>query len=943
MNRIALLCVFLSPAISMSSVFDTPELRVTPSPTQASQIRLAAGTRVLDFDVSPAGLRVALLVAEASGARQVLFWDIGQPRLTRVWEVPAGFAARSITWHPLAAALFLCGQQGEQYVMVKLELKAGARNAHQIYSSRQEIRRLVAGPRPYVALDYEGTQPPPPVYRLFFGLRAEDGSYSVRSITEEGKRDYQVIGRKEGFTKFPNADVNPSELAAASALPVGFHPAGHLLIWEDAGNCFHAAGYGRDHWESNTRLFGRDLCGGTISATPNGAGVLQWRAGAEGLDLVLDQGATRRTGAAGYRLTSAPSSLPDGRGIVGVTRSDSASVVNYIPIQVPLADVVNAWMFTESAQDTQLLAAHAGLFRELKSDDQLYQLYDSEAYYCGKLDEATPTRPYLITSDGFWELFAAAYEGIFIVRERQIAIPAFWEFVTQAAASLGQSRPQSPWSRAFAALAAVESKPESNEEALRILRATGSQLSQVAGRTFDYGELKPRGHYTATPESQRYFRAFRYLTRIGDPSWSTDELLQLPPPVKSAALRWIAAYEDLIAPARSPLVWQQPLFQPPAFIRHAQTVPVLFPLAWGFDNEILYSTTYHRDLPAAETIEGPGGKRLWPSGLDVAAALGSAFARDLLSGEVKKYPPLGDALNGLAARYQAAAGSRPNLYQRWIDALAVQWADSVGSPNGELDADLWRAKRLQTGLASWATLRHATVLVNERVSAECGEAGFEEIVMRPPRGYVEPDPQMFGRIADLFEAAVRLVSSGTTRLAGVLPPGPIGPPFDSGQEQLQAGLIRRLNETAAKAHLFQSIAAKEIRSEPLSATDYEEILYFGRVAEHHFLVYKSLANKDLALSTPDPIPKVADISDVEGHAPYRVVAVGRPMEWDHVVPFFGRHELVKGASYSYYEFLSDTLLDDSDWLKKVAAQPRPAWIAPYLSGNNLSCPPRNPF
>ncbi|HUI57822.1 MAG TPA: DUF3160 domain-containing protein [Bryobacteraceae bacterium] len=935
MNRIGLLCVFLFPPLSVASVFDPPELRVTPSPTQASQIRLAAGVHVLDFDLSPAGPRVALLTADASGGRQVLFWDIGRPQTAKIWDAPAGFAARSIVWHPQAAALFLSGQQGQRYVIVKLEAKAGAWNAHEIYSSRQEIRRLVAGPRPYVALDYEGTQPPPPVYRLFFGLRGHDGSYSVHSITEEGKRDYQVIGRKEGFTKFPNADVNPSELVAASALPVGFHPAGQLFIWEDSGNCFHIAGYGRDHWETNARLFGRDVCGGTISATPNGAGVLQWRSGVDGFDLLLDQGATRRTEATGFRLISAPSSVPDGRGIVGVTRAGSVSVVNYVPLQVPLADVVNAWMFSESAHDTQLLTGYGGLFRELK-DDQLYQLYDSEAYYCGHLDESTPTRPYLVTSDSFWELFAAAYEGIFIVRERQLAIPAFWQFVEQASASLRQSHPQSPWNAVFAALAALESKPESNEEAQRVIRAGSPQFSPVAGRDFDYGELKPRGHYTATPESRRYFQAFRYLTRVADPKWSTGELRQLPAPVKNAAQRWIAAYEGLIAPSRSPFLWQESIFQPPAFIKHPQIVPVLFPLSWGFDNEILFSTTYHSALPAAERIEGPGGLRLSPSGIDIAAALGSGFARGLLSSEIKKYPPLNDALNALANRYRAApAGS--NLYEQWIDALAVQWADSVASPNGELDAALWRAKRLQTGLASWATLRHATVLVNELVSAECGEAGFEEIILRPPRGYVEPDPQTFGKIADLFAATVKLVSSGAKGLSGVLPSEEVT------KDQLRVGLVRRLNETADKARLFQSMAAKETRNELLSASDYEEILYFGRVAEHHFLIYKSLANKDLALSTPDPVPKLADISDVEGHAPYGVVAVGRPLEWDHIVPFFGRHELVKGASYSYYEFLSDKLLDDSEWIKKVAAQPHPAWIAPYLSGNNLSCPPRNPF
>jgi len=926
------------PLICAASVFDTPELRIAPSPALPAQIHLAPGVRVLDFDVSPAGPQVALLTANTAGAREVLFWDIGHPQPVGIWALPAAFAARSIVWHPQAEALFLTGSQGQRYIIVRLEKAKGVWASRQIYTSSREIRRLVAGPRPYLPQENEKLRKPVSAYRLFFGLRAPNGAYSIHSITENGQREYQMLGRRESFTVFPEAGANPSELVAASALPVGFHPAGHLLIWEDAGNCFHVAGYDRDHWETNTPLLGRDLCGGAVSATPNGAGILQWRPGTEGVDLLLQHSTASSRQAAGYQLISAPSSVPDGRGIVGVTRTSTGFDLNYIPVQVPLADVTNAWMYTESSQDTQLLAGHGGLFRDLKKDDQLYQLYDSENYACGKdLDESTPTRPYLVTTDSLWELFAAAYEGMFIVRERQVAMPAFAEFVSQAAAALRQSSPQSPWTAVFAALAALQSRPEASPEAMRILQATGSRQSSVTGAGFDYGELQPRGHYTATPEAQRYFRAFRYLTRIQDPKWSTDELRQLPAPVRAAALRWIASYQEMIASSRAPLVWQDSPFQPAAFIRHPGQMPVLFPLSWGFDNEALFSATYHAELPAAEQIVGAGGPRLLPSALDVAAALGSGFARQLLSAEIAKYPPLNNALNQLAARYQPSAGA--NLYQQWIDGLAVQWADSVASPNGELDADLWRAKRLQTGLASWATLRHATVLVNERNSAECGEGAFEFIEMRPPRGYVEPDPRTFGRIAELFASAAKMLTSGRG-LAGSLPAGEI---VQQSQESLQLGLFRRLSETAAKARLFQDIAGKEIRGEPLTADDYEEILYFGRVAEHHFLIYRSLANKDLALSTPNPIPKIADIADVAGSAPYQMAAVGRPLEWDHTVPFFGRRQIVKGAAYSFYELLSDKLLDDADWLKQLPTQPHPAWVSPYVSANELSCPPRKPF
>jgi hypothetical protein len=919
------LLALLLPSLLLGSVFDVPELRVAPSPEQPAQIPLAEGVKVVDFDVSPAGPTVALLLQNPSGTGEIGFWNIGESRIATAWLAPAGFTARSLAYHPQADSLFVAGTRAHDYAIFKIENKNGAWTSREIHSSPREIRRLVTGPRPYLA-----------AYRLFFGVKAPDGRYSIHSITEDGQREYQAIGPKESMTKFPGEDGDPSEISAPAALPVAFHPAGHLLVWQDGKGCFQVARYGRDHWSKSDRLLNRDLCGGSASVTPNGAGILQWLPGRDGVNLFLHNAGEPRHEAAGYQLVSAPSSVPDGRGIVGITHTGAALTLNYIPIRVPLADTVNAWMFAESAGDTQLLAHNGGLFRDLNQQDQLYSLYDSELYQCGGLDESTPTRPYLVTTDSFWELFAAAYEGILIVRERQVAIPAFWQFVTIADASLARLRPQSPWTAAFAAVAAVDTQSASNEEAVRILHGTGPAFSSVTRGQFDYGELKPRGHYTATPEAQRYFRAFHYLTRLSSlESMNTAELRDLPPEVRSAALRWIGAYEQMIAPSRSALVWQDAPLPLPDYVRHPGTTPVLFPLSWGFDNEVLYSTIYHDAFPAPEQIQSAANKRLMPSALDIAAALGSRFARELLAGDIARYPNLNSALDGLAARSHSATH---NLYQQWIETLGEQWADSTPSPNGALDDRLWRAKRLQTGLASWATLRHATVLVNERVSAECGEGGFEFIVMRPPRGYVEPDPRTFGKIADLFETAKKLVDSA---LAGSLP-------RDEGSDQqaresLRLGLLHRLGETSAKARLFQSMAAKETRGEPLTAQDYEEILYFGRVAEHHFLVYKSLANKDLALSTPDPMPKVADVSDTAGHAPYLFAAVGRPMEWDHIVPWFGRHEIVKGAAYSFYEFTSDTLLDDADWLKKLPSARHPAWVAPLVSPDNLSCPARDPF
>jgi hypothetical protein len=439
----------------------------------------------------------------------------------------------------------------------------------------------------------------------------------------------------------------------------------------------------------------------------------------------------------------------------------------------------------------------------------------------------------------------------------------------------------------------------------------------------DYAEFKPRGHYTSD-DQKRYFGAVRYLSQLRLGTAETALLRGLDPAVVKAAEAWIAVYRPFIASSRLALVWGD---DTGTIASHpGDDGTRLFPLSWGWDNEALDNAVFHSGWPPAEQIPG----RLLPSGLDFAAVAGNRLARDVLdrSGVLAKYPNLGPRLEATRKRFQAAASkSRPGLYDDWIAALATQWADAASS--APLAGPLWDAKRLQTGLASWATLRHATVLVNEKVVAECGEGGFETIVLRPPRGYVEPDPATFAAIAALFDETVQAVQA----MPGIAGDGKI-------DAKLRAGIIRRLTESRDNTIKYQRIAEKELRGEPLDAEDYQLIQYVGRAAEHNFLIFASLANPQYALTNPDPMMKVADVAG--GPDGSLEAAVGRPLEWDQVVPFFGRSEIVKGSIYAYYEFASGDLLDDAAWRERVDKQKRPDWVAGFMSDAVLSCPAKQP-
>jgi Protein of unknown function (DUF3160) len=934
------------------SPFDEAERIIVSSPEGAADYPVPSGEKVVDLEASPGGGEVVVLLGSRSGsASRALIWKVGGTP-SEIWRSPAGTTPKSITWHPEERVLFVLAGAGSEHQILRLEPGTPSWTSRVIHRSKAALRRLVVGPRPFVV----EIQPEPKLkqarrYRLFFGQAAWSGQWEIRSVSELGEAEYQVVGPKKPETK-PAKDGgdggHPGEKNVTSALPLGFHPGGHLLLLEDGRHVFHAKVYLGEAWGDSKLLWGGALSGGTVTALPNGLGVLHWKPGTAGAEAVIRGGKERIPLAAGVTFTSTPSLMPDGKGIVGVTRSgaEGGEVLRFVPVTIPLADVVNAWMFAEAGDDLALLQGKGGLFRRV-GGEQLYGFYDSEMYQCGGYSSTTSTRPYLVTTDILWEVWAAAYEGLFILREREIAIPAFWTFVDAAAAELSKAElsnaepskadASSPWASLFASARASRDGATRDEEAKRIRAHAGTAPSRALGEPFDYAELTPRGHYAGKPTAADYFAAMRYLTAAGARLKNAGPLARLSPAVRAKAAAWIGVYEPFIAPPRSPeaLRASAPVR---SWVREPLKEPALFPLSWAFDNEALNSTVFHPSWLAAEQVKGLSGPRLVPSGLDVVAAFGSQLARTLLRPEIAKYPRLEGALDRLAAR-RPRPGKGASLYERWLEALGVQWADEALRSTEEGTREVWGVKRLQTGLASWATLRHATVLVNERSAAECGEAGYEELVMRPPRGTVEADPKTFEAIASLFDGATELVES-SPGMAGSVPKDDAN--GDQKREPLRQGLLKRLREAAAKARSFGAMAAKELRGEALTAKEYEEILYVARAAEHDFLVFKSLASSTLALSQPDPMPKVADVAG-GGTVPLLLAAVGPPLEFDLVVPFFGRRQVVKGAVYAYHELTSRAPMTDEEWRKRAGSEPLVKWAEPFVARTLLTCPPKSPF
>lgn len=905
------------------SPFREPALTVHAAPAQAVSLALPDGLTVRALEASPAGDQVALVTEDAAHRQQLAYWRFSAAPLAHTLALPAGMRITAAAWRPDAGRLFLLASNEHGSQILRVDPSASTFAPATIYATKLRLQRLAAGPRPFL-----GAWGRDAAYRLFFGEERPHQGFALRSITEDGAAPYTVVGPAPDAPA-PEADAPPNTTIASWALPAGFHPSGAALIWEDARGCLHKKRYDFNNWQDSVP-FG-DHCGGPLAYTPNGIATLQWTAGKPGVRVrgLIDGSDQMVLG--GYSLLAAPSQTPDGRGVIGLTRNERRESLSYLPVQLPLADVANAWMFLGNAADQQRFVRDRGLLRNLPQSEQIFSLYDSEGYF---LSTHLPSRPYLVTTDMLWDTYAAAFEGLFIIVERERAMPALRKLVDIAATALGRSAPRSGLARSFLAAQAVLSHGEaSNPEAQRIMNAAGIAPTPL-NSLLDYRQLQPRGHYQSDAQ-QRHFRAMRYLSSLRLGPTEVAALRALGPETAAAAKEWIDSYRPFLAASRLQLVWGDGAARAPAATHdEAATGMALFPLSWAWDNEALDNVTYHSQWPPQQQIVTADrkGQRLLASGLDLAAIFGNAQARQLLDHEglPAAYPLLAERISATAQRFATRSTQQPteSLYDQWIAALATQWASAPQA--AEVSGSLWDTKRLQTGLASWATLRHATLLVNDTQAAEAGEGGgFEEIVLAPPRGYVEPDPATFSAIAALFEATAEMLRS-TPLLTG-------DPVHD---REARAGIVRRLDQARDDARTFQTIARKELAGQTLDPGEYAAIGAVGGTIEHSFLLFQTLSNPSYALSAPVPMMKVADVATSK--AGNLEAAVGRPLEWDQVVPFSGRREIVKGAIYSYYELVAQPPLDDDSWRKRVDSQERPDWVTPFLSATTLTGPAVDP-
>ncbi len=589
---------------------------------------------------------------------------------------------------------------------------------------------------------------------------------------------------------------------------------------------------------------------------------------------------------------------------------------------------------------------------------QFFQLYESMGPYGGST--------LYVTTDVGYHYWHLVFDKVLRSLEQDVFLPKLQAFaggmLKGAAAQASELRDTQVQTGAekvrdlFQVLAALLGLPTGtadravNDELALIREHAQMADSPILGSEVDYSLYTPRGHYTRNAQLTRYFLG---MSLLGQTPFAVDphEPAKLLPAVlatrillpegegSAALLRlWKDIYQptaflvgaaddytpvELAAALHGPLPdgLSHPAKVTDAVLRETATnllasrdvlvdpeTPSVRLMGTRFvlDSWILDQLLY----PNVGTQQDP---RIVASAVDVASAFGSSFAKRVeTSTEQFHFARFGQKLrqmrSAVAARPEAAwAGT---VYDAWLWALEPMWHLHGDAYPDYMRTQAWAAKAQQTGLGSYAELKHDTLLYTKQAAAE----GEGPIPTFTPRHWVEPDPVAFARLA----AAATLLRDGL-----------------HGRGLITDESDGLLTDLATLESFFAQVASDELEGKPISRADNERLADISGELEGLWWRTSDQGHPSGG-SLDDDAAIVADIARARdkvvetgtGRIDPILVIVGD----DH-----GGFQVAIGGVYSYYEFLQPLAnrLTDEAWrqmLDQGDAPDRPAWEQAFLPG-----------
>ncbi len=297
-------------------------------------------------------------------------------------------------------------------------------------------------------------------------------------------------------------------------------------------------------------------------------------------------------------------------------------------------------------------------------------------------------------------------------------------------------------------------------------------------------------------------------------------------------------------------------------------------------------------------------RRMLPRALDIPAAMGSEEAYAILEAEgetdYKGYPENMNKLREYIAGLDKENWIQ-NLYWGWLYTLESLLGEKGEGYPSFMHGKAWTRKNLNTYLSSWTELKHDTILYAKQVYAEMG-GGMDRV---DDRGYVEPNPHLYARLAALVKMTREGLSSRNLL------------------EQTDRESLERLEQLALS---LKTISEKQLSDIPLTDEEYDLIRSYGGQLEHFWL--EALRDKGVdhrSAIAENPAALVTDVAtNVEGYVMQE--ATGHIFDIYAVVPVDGSLRIARGGVYSHYEFpwLMEDRLTDKKWQERLDSEEAPS-------------------
>ncbi len=326
---------------------------------------------------------------------------------------------------------------------------------------------------------------------------------------------------------------------------------------------------------------------------------------------------------------------------------------------------------------------------------------------------------------------------------------------------------------------------------------------------------------------------------------------------------------------------------------------------------------YGSGEPFTLVYSANGPIRGFPRGLDAMIVLGSQAAEDIIRSEGDAdYYKYDEQLTALKQEFRdlEAPVWVQNLYWSWLYAL-MPLLEPKGTGYPAFMQNLaWTLKQLYTALASWGELRHDTILYAKQ-SYTSYATGMPEIPGLT-YGYVEPNPQLYARMASL----ANLMRTGL-----------------NGRGLLLNEFDNKLINFESLCLALKGIAEKELTKQELLTEEYDLIWTIGERIEN-LLTFSDDLSGSICNETDEGMAVVADVHTDSNSEKVLEEGIGYPFEVYVAVKVKDEIKITKGAGFSYYEFkhpMADRLTDEA-WQEILTTENHPEipqWTEAFIDNS----------